>query len=245
MMVGCAPAHALYFSSYELIKQLFTSPSHHSRQQQHLSTIGSMTAGATATFFHDCIMTPLDTVKQRLQLGHYDGKMSTAFRSIVHSEGVPGLYRSLGITLCTNVPYGMLTITMNEKLRVVLSENATTLSPTEIYLFAGCGAGCVASGVTTPLDRIKTRLQVQSMGSVDGCTATEQAARDCPVAKSVRQQAKYRGFWDAYSSILKEEGYRGLWRGTAPRMVTQTPAVAISWTTYETVKSWLLEDENE
>mmetsp|Transcript_21897 Transcript_21897/g.31426 ORF Transcript_21897/g.31426 Transcript_21897/m.31426 type:complete len:403 (-) Transcript_21897:295-1503(-) len=236
MVVGCAPAHALYFSSYEVIKQLFTSRNNDSK---YLSTIGSMSAGATATFFHDCIMTPLDTMKQRLQLGHYDGSMSTAFRSIIQTEGIPGLYRSLGITLGSNVPYGMLTITMNEKFRAILSEN-TSLKPTEMFMVAGCGAGCIASAVTTPLDRIKTRLQVQSMGAnVDTmCKATAH----CPVAAAAAQQAKYHGFWDAYSSIVKEEGYRGLWRGTVPRVLSQTPAVAISWTAYETVKTWLLSD---
>lgn len=240
MVVGCAPAHALYFSSYEIIKQFFTTSHHGNNKNQHLSTVGSMAAGATATFFHDSIMTPLDTIKQRLQLGHYDGKMMTAFRSIVQTEGIPGLYRSLGITLGTNVPYGMLTVTINEKFREVLSEN-TTCSPTQIFMASGCGAGCIASAVTTPLDRIKTRLQVQTMGAiVDAmCTAAHQP-RPCAVVAA--QQARYHGFWDAYGSIVKEEGYRGLWRGTLPRVISQTPAVAISWTAYETVKRWLLSE---
>jgi solute carrier family 25 iron transporter 28/37 len=241
MVVGCAPAHALYFSSYEIVKQFFTS-SHGttSHTTQHLSTMGSMAAGATATFFHDSIMTPLDTMKQRLQLGHYDGKMITAFRSIVQMEGIPGLYRSLGITLGTNVPYGMLTVTINEKFRELLAEN-TTFTPTQIFMASGCGAGCIASAMTTPLDRIKTRLQVQSMGAnVDAiCTAAHQP-RPCAVVSA--HTARYHGFWDAYCSIVREEGYVGLWRGTLPRVISQTPAVAISWTAYETVKSWLLSD---
>jgi solute carrier family 25 iron transporter 28/37 len=241
MVVGCAPAHALYFSSYEIVKQFFTS-SHGatSHQTQHLSTVGSMAAGATATFFHDSIMTPLDTIKQRLQLGHYDGKMITAFRSIVQMEGIPGLYRSLGITLGTNLPYGMLTVTINERFRELLVES-TAFSSTQIYMASGCVAGCIASAMTTPLDRIKTRLQVQSMGvNFDAiCTAAHQP-RPCAVVSA--QKARYHGFWDAYHSILREEGYIGLWRGTLPRVISQTPAVAISWTAYETVKSWLLSD---
>jgi solute carrier family 25 iron transporter 28/37 len=39
--------------------------------------------------------------------------------------------------------------------------------------------------------------------------------------------------------ILREEGWRGFYRGAAPRVVSQAPAVAISWTIYETAKGAL------
>ena len=39
--------------------------------------------------------------------------------------------------------------------------------------------------------------------------------------------------------IIREEGYIGFLRGLTPRMMLHAPAVAISWTTYETVKSLL------
>ena len=62
-------------------------------------------AGASAAFCHDSIMTPADTIKQRLQLGHYQG-MSDAVRKDLQNEGPVGLYRSFPITLLTNLPYG-------------------------------------------------------------------------------------------------------------------------------------------
>ena len=37
--------------------------------------------------------------------------------------------------------------------------------------------------------------------------------------------------------MIREEGYIGFLRGLTPRMMLHAPAVAISWTTYETVKS--------
>ena len=39
--------------------------------------------------------------------------------------------------------------------------------------------------------------------------------------------------------IIREDGYIGFLRGLTPRMLLHAPAVAISWTTYETVKSLL------
>ena len=50
---------------------------------------------------------------------------------------------------------------------------------------------------------------------------------------------------DAFQSILHEEGLRGLFRGTLPRVCMHAPSVAISWTAYEIAKGWfvwLLED---
>jgi hypothetical protein len=67
MAIGCIPAHAMYFSSYEVIKSLFLKE----QQQQgdddastnNLGALGSTVAGATAAFFHDSVMVPVDTSK--------------------------------------------------------------------------------------------------------------------------------------------------------------------------------------
>ena len=50
MFVGCVPAHALYFSSYEVMKKQFGAdqPGHH--------PAAAAATGAISTFFHDSIM---------------------------------------------------------------------------------------------------------------------------------------------------------------------------------------------
>jgi Mitochondrial carrier protein len=59
--VGCIPAHALYFSSYEIVKEITTNA------HESMSPLASSVAGACAVMSHDIIMTPLDTIKQRMQ----------------------------------------------------------------------------------------------------------------------------------------------------------------------------------
>ena len=252
MAVGCAPAHALYFSSYEIVKNLFlnqqnkfgSNAPHQIHQQHHLSPIGSAVAGATATFFHDIIMTPLDTVKQRLQLGHYEG-MYNGFQHILQHEGYIGLYRSFSITLVTNIPYGMIMVSTNEFLKEIL--NPEGQFDLQTCLLAGSGAGFTASALTTPLDRVKTRLQTQTLGSVDigttaapvGTTRTTKCGKVLMLQPPSASFVKYDGWRDALKSIMKEEGSIGLLRGIAPRVMMHTPAVAISWTTYESAKKWL------
>ena len=89
-------------------------------------------------------------------------------------EGWTGLYRSFPITVMTNVPYGMIMMTTNEWLRAVLEDGLYGFHEHHhgdekpfhfaTILFSGMGAGMVASAVTAPLDRVKTRLQTQRMG---------------------------------------------------------------------------------
>lgn len=217
MFVGCIPAHALYFSSYEGIKSICLDHNHKinsnnstndgggnngettTSQQHHvgidtLSPMQAMVAGGVATLLHDFIMTPMDTMKQRMQLGHYYN-LRDAFCSIVWGdrqvatntiqegvgvrmggEGWKGLYRSFPITVMTNVPYGMIMMTTNEWLRAVLEDGIYGFHEHHHHhgdekpfhfvtiLLSGMGAGTVASALTAPLDRVKTRLQTQRMG---------------------------------------------------------------------------------
>ena len=266
VIYGCVPAHALYFSSYEAVKAVFLEAQHSgalpgniSSESNNLGALGSSVAGATAAFFHDLIMSPLDTVKQRLQLGHYEGT-SHAIKQMVRHEGPASLYRSFPITLATNLPYGVVMVTTNEYLREVIESDPTKPPDIKTSMLAGCGAGMVAAAVTTPLDRVKTRLQTQRMGTAIAYQLHEQglptctkvlkgvdasAAGNCTKAMAERALERgmpspmYGGLSDAFRSIIKEEGYAGLFLGMTPRLLTHTPAVAISWTTYEVAKRWL------
>jgi len=214
--LGCVPAHALYFSSYEMIKS-----------GSVMSPMIAGTAGAVATVAHDAVMTPIDTIKQRLQLGHYEGMMH-AFRSILCNEGPLALYRSFPVTLLSNIPYGAIAVCVNESLRGEEFDVGRSL-------YAGSVAGFCASLVTTPLDRIKTCLQTQKMGTVvDACMD------GCKV-RCVRGD-EFRGVGDAFAAVVRAEGWKGLWRGSVPRVLIHTPSVAICWTTYDGMKSWLMRD---
>ena len=62
MCTAAIPSHALYFAVYELSKQTFKGSGHGNK------IFGDMLAGACATIAHDAVVTPLDVVKQRMQL---------------------------------------------------------------------------------------------------------------------------------------------------------------------------------
>jgi len=216
IMMGCIPAHALYFSSYELVKAAGGN-----------NVLTSSLAGAAAVCSHDIIMTPLDTIKQRMQLGHYNNSTRLAVNHILRTEGWKAFYRSFPITLATNVPYGMVMVSTNEACKQALQPDGGKMDWRTI-LASSSVAGCIASAVTTPLDRIKTALQTQQLAP-----ACRKGIMDCPMVRHSTWQ-------DAALAISKEEGLAGFFRGLSPRILSHTPAVAISWTSYEMIKQYLM-----
>ena len=239
VMIGCIPAHALYFSSYETVKYYATRP-----EDGTLPYWAGLVAGAAAVVGHDIIMSPLDTIKQRLQLGHYAGMRNAVLHMIQHEGGVASLYRSFPVTLLTNVPYGSIMVSTNEVCKEYFSRHSTkaatmsshhgagaTQPSLAVCLLSSAMGGMVASFVTTPLDRIKTILQVQQLQP-----AYCERYGSCPKVSPVHERVELR---QAIRTVMEKEGIQGLFKGSLPRILSHTPAVAISWTTYETAKQWL------
>jgi solute carrier family 25 (mitochondrial iron transporter), member 28/37 len=228
VIFGCAPSHAFYFATYEGVKSFYTD-----KQTGKLSAFGSSAAGAAATIGHDVVMTPMDTIKQRLQLGHYNGSITDAFSKITKAEGYSALYRSLPVTLATKIPYHMIMVTTNEQCKQFLSkDNGNTNVDIPTVLISGSIAGLVASAGTTPLDRLKTTLQTQQL--YPNCIQGREVAA---TAGAVQYQ---RSWFIAARTIYTNEGFVGFFRGLTPRVLSHTPAVAISWTAYEAVKRYIL-----
>lgn len=230
ILIGCIPAHALYFSSYEMVKAATRD-----RHTGEVTAWGSSLAGAAAVFGHDSIMTPLDTVKQRMQIGHYKEGVSHAITSITRQEGFQALYRSFPITLISNVPYGMIMVATHEYCKK--EWESPEIPAWQTVMAASSVGGLAAAALTTPLDRIKTCLQTQELAPTCLRPVPKENCR-----KAIR--VRYNTFVEAAVGIAKEEGLAGFWRGLVPRVLSHTPAVAISWTTYEVTKAALLRHYN-
>ncbi|EFC50540.1 predicted protein [Naegleria gruberi] len=84
-------------------------------------------------------------------------------------------------------------------------------------LLAGGLARCGAAMIMFPIDVVKTRLQFQR--------------EDAFMQGKLRHH--YKHGIDAFTTILKEEGFRGLYKGLSVRLIYITPAAAVSFTVYE------------
>jgi len=58
-------------------------------------------------------------------------------------------------------------------------------------------------------------------------------------------EVKYSDFFKTARSYYAEEGLRAFGKGVIPRLGMNIPAVAMSWGTYEIVKSYLIAAQRE
>jgi len=235
---GVGPAHAIYFSVYEASKNLISKL----HGDKYPAVYGL--AGISASFVHDVIMTPCDVIKQRRQLMHNQGSMEI-LRKLVRNEGFFQLYRSLPITLAIGLPWQGLFVGANESLKGFFGGDHEH-NAFSYFLCAGI-AGGFAAAVTIPLDNIKTRLQTQGC-TIGGCHSSSHVAKPSYSNLEYKQkvffssvsekqnQVKYKNIRNTVEIIFREEGLRGFSKGVLPRVLSNAPSSAISWTVYEMMK---------
>lgn len=236
MLAACVPAHAAYFTVYETGKRKLGADA----EGHHPVAAGA--TGVLATLLHDAIMTPMDVCKQRLQLGYYSG-LRDCLSTVLRTEGVGALYVSYPTTLVMNMPYAAVMMATNESLKKVLNPSGGHNLPA--FLAAGAGAGAAAAALTTPLDVVKTKLQTQALTTADVCgrSVPQSLALECKSAGLRGMPTRrYTGMAQALRAVWAAEGLAGLFRGLQPRLLVHMPSVAISWTTYETMKRALAGD---
>lgn len=212
VVAGAIPSHAVYFATYEWTRQslgAMRTDGHH--------PIANGVAGGVATMMHDAIVTPLDVVKQRLQL--YQSKHTGVVRTLMHvarTGGVRAFYASYPTTVLMNVPFMSVHFATYETLKVLLKRRDVHGTPK--HILAGAGAGALGGVISNPLDIIKTRLQLQGVSGSPRYASARAAARD----------------------IFAKEGPMAFWKGTSARALYYAPGAAVSWSMYEFAKSVLL-----
>ncbi|XP_070016474.1 uncharacterized protein [Nicotiana sylvestris] len=155
--------------------------------------------------------------------GYYSG-MFQAGCSIWKEQGPKGLYAGYFSTLVRDVPFAGLMVTFYEALKSMTEygklkwfNNLSYHSNGSIEgLLLGGLAGGLSAYVTTPLDVIKTRLQVQ------GTTLS--------------------GWLDAVQKIWMTEGVRGMFRGSIPRITWYIPASALTFMAVEFLREHFNEE---
>ncbi|KAI4353448.1 hypothetical protein L6164_002397 [Bauhinia variegata] len=215
MGLGAGPAHAVYFSVYEFCKEALSGGDPNNSAAHAVS-------GVCATLTSDAVFTPMDMVKQRLQLkgSPYRGVVDCV-RRVLMEEGMGAFYASYRTTVVMNAPFTAVQFATYEAVKRALMEVSPESAEEErlvVHATAGAAAGALAAAVTTPLDVVKTQLQCQG---VCGCDKFSSSSTGHVI-----------------QTVIRKDGYRGLMRGYVPRVLFHAPAAAICWSTYEASKSF-------
>jgi solute carrier family 25 phosphate transporter 23/24/25/41 len=216
-VIKIAPETALRFFAYEKAKGFLKGD-----KPSNLKAHEKLLAGSTAGVIAQTTIYPMEVLKTRLALGRTGqyGGMSDCFRQIIRNEGWVGFYRGLTPSLLGIIPYAGIDLAVYETLKNLWLKSHDSSDP-GILIPLACGTVSSTAGqlVSYPLSLLRTRLQAQT--------------------SPVRGEDKGLGMIDIFSTIIKEEGVSGLYRGLLPNFLKVIPAVSIGYVVYEQFKKIL------
>lgn len=192
-------------------------------------------AGAASGFLAGVVVCPLDVCKTRLQAqgaaGHmnkYRGFLHT-IKTILREEGVRGLYRGLVPITIGYLPTWTIYFTVYEQGKKrypqLLSKQGLE-SDALTHFCSALTAGMVSTISVNPIWVVKTRLMIQT-----GNNSSIYDGRGSALGK----QTYYRGTFDAFRQMYKEEGIRVFYSGLVPSMFGLLH-VGIHFPVYEKLK---------
>eukprot|EP00904_Undaria_pinnatifida_P012332 jgi/Undpi1/8229/HiC_scaffold_25.g10699.m1 len=172
-------------------------------------------SSSVATLVCSVVSTPQMVLTDRIMAGMYPNLIS-GVREISRTEGLKGFYTGWSANVAQKIPsYGLTWVFFQQFKR--LHRKATDRPPTNTENFV---LGAAAAGATVcimiPMDTVKTRLvtQVAQPGVVP-----------------------YQGVLKTLSRIIKEEGFRPIYRSLTPRLVSVVPMIGIQFGIYEFIRT--------
>lgn len=206
-LVGVAPEKAIKLTTNDLVRDVFRD------KDGFISLPFEIVAGGCGGAAQVLFTNPLEIVKIRLQVAGEvgaTGKQKVTALRVIRELGLPGLYKGARACFLRDIPFSGIYFPAYAHLKSYFAhENGVTGAG---GLFAAAMmAGVPAAGLCTPADVIKTRLQV----------------------KAREGQQTYRGVFDCFRKIWKEEGGRAFWKGAGARIFRSSPQFGVTLLTYE------------
>ncbi|XP_027355553.1 mitochondrial carrier protein CoAc1 [Abrus precatorius] len=232
-VIRIVPYAALHFMTYERYKSWILDNYPMLGTGPFIDLLAGSAAGGTSVL---CTY-PLDLARTKLayQVADTRGSINDGMKGVqsqsahngiksvltsVYKEGgVRGLYRGAGPTLTGILPYAGLKFYMYEELKTRVPEEHQK----SILMRLSCGAlaGLFGQTLTYPLDVVKRQMQVGNLQN------------------AAHADARYRNTLDGLRTIVRQQGWRQLFAGVSINYIRIVPSAAISFTTYDMMKTWL------
>jgi solute carrier family 25 S-adenosylmethionine transporter 26 len=213
------------------------------------------------------ILTPAEVIKQNAQMvsvsSSSTSSSATAQTLARFRQNPRALFSGYGALLGRNLPFTALQFPLYEHLRASFArrrgaahgQGRDVVGRALDTAAAGAIAGGAAALVTTPVDVIKTRVMLAAALS-SGASAQEAVKAGKVVdalggvssssgAKSHRTSHATRGMLAVARDVLRQDGWRGLWRGGALRTSFAALGSGLYLATYESARVWLLRRDGE
>lgn len=195
---------------------------------------------------------PLDTVKVRIQTEPKYTGLWCCVRDMYRRERVWGFYRGLSLPVCTvslvsSVSFGTFRHCLSHICRFRYGSADAKPARTDITL-SGFASGFVRVFLTAPTEVAKVRLQTQTQTQRRRSSASwlSAATPQCPATPlcpalpaSPVPGPKYRGPLHCLTTVAREEGLRGLYRGSSALLFRDSHSFATYFLSYSILCEWL------
>ncbi|KAK7351283.1 hypothetical protein VNO77_10605 [Canavalia gladiata] len=193
--------------------------------------VKELIAGGFAGALSKTTVAPLERVKiiwQTRTGGFQSLGVYQSLNKLIKHEGFLGLYRGNGAGVIRIVPYAALHFMTYERYKSwILTDYPMLGSGPFIDLLAGSAAGGTSVLCTYPLDLARTKLAYQISTVAD----TRGSTRD--------------GMKGVLTSVYKEGGVRGLYRGAGPTLTGILPYAGLKFYMYEKLKTRVPEEHQK
>jgi len=172
-----------------------------------------LAASASAEFFADILLAPMEATKVRVQTSPGAPPTLRGCAPMIYkAEGLMGFYKGLPPLWMRQIPYTMMKFACFERTvellyHYVVPKPRADCSKSEqlvVTFVAGYIAGIFCAVVSHPADTLVSKLNQGGGASVSG--------------------------------IIKKIGFGGLWKGLGPRIIMIGTLTALQWFIYDSVK---------
>lgn len=180
-------------------------------------------AGGITGALEITITYPTEYVKTQLQLDEkstaggqkqYTGIVDCV-KKTVKSKGVLGLYRGLSVLIYGSIPKSAVRFGAYESFKGKMEDKQTGKLSASSRFFCGMGAGvCEAIFAVTPMETVKVKF-INDQRSAN---------------------PRFRGFYHGVSTIIKEQGLGGVYKGVTATIIKQGSNQAIRFYVVDTLK---------
>jgi len=221
LVLGWAPTAIGYtmqgickFGFYEFFKNVYSGMIGEENTYLYRTSL-YLAASASAEFFADIALSPMECVKVRMQTsppGTFPTTLRAAAPLIMKEEGINGFYKSLVPLWGRQIPYTMMKFACFERTVEAIYQHVVPKPRAEcskseqlvVTFAAGYIAGVFCAIVSHPADTIVSYMN----------------------------KAKGTGIGDAARAL----GFKGMWGGLGPRIFMIGTLTALQWFIYDGVK---------